>query len=95
MLDHQTFEWDDAKALSNLAKHKVAFATAIAVFFDPDRLDIDTTRAEDRESRGKTVGALGGLLFTVVYTRRAEAIRIISARRSNVREMKDYGSRHT
>lgn len=29
------FEWDDQKALANVAKHGVTFAEAAEVFFDP------------------------------------------------------------
>ena len=29
------FEWDEAKAISNIQKHKVSFETACEVFFDP------------------------------------------------------------
>ena len=32
------FEWDDAKAASNLQKHRVSFEEARAVFSDPDLL---------------------------------------------------------
>jgi len=31
----QHFEWDEAKEASNLAKHGVAFAEAVAAFADP------------------------------------------------------------
>jgi uncharacterized DUF497 family protein len=35
-----SFEWDDAKAASNLAKHRVSFIAACQVFNDP--LAVDT-----------------------------------------------------
>lgn len=38
------FEWDDEKNRGNLAKHKVSFDTAIAVFDDPFALSIQGSR---------------------------------------------------
>jgi uncharacterized DUF497 family protein len=35
-VDDLTFEWDDAKAQSNLAEHGVAFATAAEAFSADD-----------------------------------------------------------
>jgi uncharacterized DUF497 family protein len=36
------YEWDDAKAAANLAKHGVDFADAIGALADPNRIeDID------------------------------------------------------
>jgi uncharacterized DUF497 family protein len=62
------FEWDDAKAASNFAKHAVEFDFAIRVFLDPLRADFDVSRAADSEERRKAVGDVDGEIFTVVYT---------------------------
>jgi len=35
------FEWDEAKALSNLRKHGVSFAEAATVFADPAAVYLD------------------------------------------------------
>ena len=66
------FEWDDAKALANMAKHGVPFDYAAAVFLDPDGIDFDASRLQDGEARYKRVGRIGGRLFTVVYTERGD-----------------------
>jgi uncharacterized protein len=87
------FEWDDAKAQSNLAKHGMRFDVAIRVFDDPHQWRGDVSRPQDAESRLKTVGVIEGRLITVVYTLRSGAIRIISARRANVKESRSYGDR--
>ncbi len=45
------FEWDEAKAASNLAKHAVSFEEAKTVFDDPvyvDFCDPDHSQGEDR-----------------------------------------------
>jgi uncharacterized protein len=85
------FEWDDAKAASNLAKHGVPFDYATRVFLDEAIVDFDASREADGEARRKAVGAIEGRVFTVVYVQRKEAIRIISARRANATERKAYG----
>ena len=87
------FEWDEAKARANEAKHRVSFAYALAVFDDADRLELDTSRPEDGETRFKAIGMIGATLYTVVFVIRGEAWRIISARRSNRREERNYGDR--
>ncbi|HEX4367270.1 MAG TPA: BrnT family toxin [Rhodopila sp.] len=94
MSERRAFEWDDAKALNNLAKHKIEFEYGTNVFLDPRRVDLDASRTEDRETRRKIIGLIEGRLFTVVYTVRGRSTRIISARRSNAMESKMYGSLH-
>lgn len=89
------FEWDDAKAQSNLAKHGVLFAYAARVFLDPDVVDFDASKPEDGEVRRKAVGVIEGRLFVVVYTVRDEVVRVISARRCNAAEARRYGPLHT
>ncbi len=91
MAEIRSFEWDDAKAASNLAKHGVSFAEAIRVFRDPNLVEMDTSRPEDREPRMKAVGEIQGRLFTVIYTSRVGLTRIISARRCNPAERRLYG----
>ena len=96
MMDVETprdFEWDEAKATSNVGKHGVPFEFAAAVFLDAARADFDASQPEDGEARRKVVGTIAGCLFTVVYTRRDVAIRFISARRSNAQEARRYENR--
>ena len=87
------FEWDTAKAAANERKHGLAFQVAIVVFSDPNWLDLDVTREADGESRRKAVGRIGEHVFTLVYTRRDAVVRLISARRANVQELKEYDAR--
>lgn len=76
-----TVVWDPAKALANLRKHRVSFSDAEGVLFDPAAVTVDDVREGER--RFVTIGldALGRVVV-VVYTCRAEALRIISARRA-------------
>ena len=87
----RAFEWDDAKAASNLAKHGVPFDYATRVFLDEAVVDFDASREADGEARRKAIALIEGRVFTVVYVQRGEAIRIISARRANATERKAYG----
>lgn len=84
------FEWDDAKAESNLVKHGVTFSTATRVFDDVDLL----TRIDPRpysEVRFRAIGLVDDLILLVVYTMRgADSCRIISARRASRDERENY-----
>lgn len=89
------FEWDPAKAESNLRKHHVSFETATRVFADPFAL-VKQDRIENGEHRWQTLGIVdSSLLLLVAHTVRGdedgtEVIRIISARRAEPKERKRY-----
>jgi uncharacterized protein len=83
-------EFDPRKARFNLRKHGVSFEEAMTALFDPMALC-----TEDPAAQGEGRWVLVGMshmarVLTVVYTLRNEQIRIISARRSTQREIKDY-----
>ena len=84
------FEWDETKAAENDARHGVSFEFAAKVFKDPFAVE----RLDDREDYGEDrfilIGAAGGVVLVVVYTERAERIRIISARHATKHEQDDY-----
>ncbi len=83
------FEWDPKKAASNERKHGVRFADAVIVL--EDELAITIRDANESEERWVTVGADGlGRILTVVYTWRADAIRLISARAATRSETQSY-----
>jgi len=87
------FDWDPNKAASNERKHGIRLSYAIGVFLDLRVVDYDVSRLDDNEPRRKAVGMIDGRLFTVVYTMRGEVIRIISGRRANVQESREYALR--
>ena len=83
-------EFDETKARANLKKHGVSFEEAATALFDEKALSM-----EDPYSRGESRCLLIGMselarLLTVVYTFRRHRIRLISARKSSKREIKDY-----
>lgn len=84
------FEWDSAKAVSNLAKHGVSFENATQALLDDAAIaDEDSTHAD----RVIVIGlATVGVLF-VVTVERGERARIVSARRANRHQIDRYTQR--
>lgn len=74
-----SFEWDEAKATENLAKHGVSFALAQYAFADPKRVIAQDMVHSDGEMRYFCFGEAGGGILTVRFTLRAGVIRIIGA----------------
>lgn len=87
------FEWDEAKSEACFIQRGFDFAYAARAFFDPDRFVRADARHSYGEARYQLMGRIEGRLFVVVYTPRRNANRIISARKANQREVKDYESR--
>jgi len=87
------FEWDETKSEACFLERGFDFAYAARAFFDPNRLIQADTRYSYGEERYQLMGKIEGRLFVVVYTPRNGAIRIISARKANQREIKHYENR--
>ena len=86
-----SFEWDDGKAKSNLAKHGVSFEEASTVFGDPLSLTVPDPAHSQMENRSIVLGqSHQRKLLVVVHTERGDNIRIISARRASRQERKNY-----
>ncbi len=84
------FEWDEAKSDTCFRERGFDFAYAARAFFDPDRLVQADTRRSYGEERYQLLGKIEQRLFVVVYTPRDDALRIISARKANQREVRHY-----
>lgn len=82
------FDFDPRKDELNQEKHRVSFEEAMSVWQDPDLLVLHAKRRG--EKRLMAIGSAFSVLYSVVHTRRGEAIRIISARRATQRERKLY-----
>jgi uncharacterized DUF497 family protein len=94
-MSNDDFEWDEAKATENYAKHGVSFETAIRVFDDAfavEWLDDSEDYGEDRYS---ILGMVDGRLLYVAYTVRESIIRIISARGADPYERRQYHEDNT
>jgi len=81
------FEWDEEKSDLCFRERGFDFAHAAQVFFDPDRMVQADTRYSYGEERYRVIGVIEQRLFVVVYTPRPDAMRIISARKANQREV--------
>lgn len=84
------YEWDPGKASENLRKHGVDFADAVIALEDENALTIEDK--EHNEQRFKTLGMgpHAKVLFVVHAARNKDCIRIISARKADRREVKQY-----
>jgi uncharacterized DUF497 family protein len=87
------YEWDPAKAASNLKKHGVRFVDAVIVFEDECAISVEDFEAENEE-RFCIIGMDAVLaILVVVYVYRFEnIIRIISARKATRKEQVIYES---
>jgi uncharacterized DUF497 family protein len=89
------YEWDTAKAENNKIKHGISFNAAARVFLDPNRTETYDSREEYGEDRWATIGYAHPALLYVVYTiRNNDTIRLISARKANEKERKQYRQIH-
>ena len=90
------FSWDPRKASENFAKHRVSFRQASSVFDDPMQATMFDEDHSDDEDRWVTLGrAKDGPVLVVVHTTEEVGvsqlhIRIISARRADRDERKQY-----
>ena len=82
------FEWDSAKAASNLVKHGVSFAEATTVFADPMAIYLDEGSGIGRMV---VIGrSLRERVLYVVSVERRQRDRIISARSATAAERAIY-----
>jgi uncharacterized protein len=88
------FEWNDEKAKQNADNHGVSFPQAVTAFRDRFAAELFDVSRDYGEDRFVLIGFSGEQLLTVVYTERADRIRIISARRSTKYEEKLYESQN-
>lgn len=87
------FDWDPAKASSNLKKHKISFEQAITAFDDPFSLIADDEKHSKQEQRFWLIGrADSGGVLVVVFTKRdsGQTTRLISARPAKRDERERY-----
>jgi uncharacterized DUF497 family protein len=86
------FEWSEAKAESNFAKHGVSFLEARSAFLDPLARIFDDPQHSEEERREILVGHsfLGRLIFVSFVERESDTIRLISARPATKKERRTY-----
>ena len=92
-MNEPTFEWNKRKASDNRRKHGVTFEEARSAFLDENARVIPDPEHSDDEDRFVLLGLSVQLrLLVVVHCHREEddVIRIISARKADRSERKQY-----
>jgi uncharacterized DUF497 family protein len=91
--DNLIFEWDDRKSRANLQKHGVSFDEARTVFLDENARVITDPEHSRGEERFVLIGLSTSLRVLIVchcYRQSEEAVRIISARKADSAEQRQY-----
>lgn len=84
------FVWDSRKAEVNRHKHGVRFEEAATVFGDPLFLLVDASRHDEARHAAIGFDISGRLLFVVHIEVESTYIRIVSARRAEPDEERQY-----
>ena len=85
------YEWDEAKAAANLAKHGISFTAAARALEDPRKVEIIDDRFEYGEERVQSLCIhQEAVLFVVTVMADEGVCRIISARKANRHEQERY-----
>ena len=87
------FEWDEKKNKTNIEKHGISFEEASSVFQDEESLIISDENHSQEEDRFILIGFSFKANLLVVchcYREKDSIIRIISARKADRNERKQY-----
>ena len=84
-----SYEWDEAKRRGNIAKHGIDFAAIDRFQWSAALIEPDDRHSEPRF---RALGYIERRLHTVVYTERGGNTRIISIRKSNLKEEDRYAA---
>ena len=87
-----SFEWDEEKRTTNLAKHGIDFVLAAKIFRNPTIEQTDD-RADYGEERLTAVGHWKDEVLVVVYTWRGANRRLISAWKAGTNDKEAYYDR--
>lgn len=81
------FEFDPEKSKANREKHGISLEEATRLWSVPA---VETEARTEDERRFLIIGPLGDKLYSCIFTRRGEKIRLISARRRRRKEVEIY-----
>jgi uncharacterized DUF497 family protein len=85
------YEWDEAKAAANLAKHGISFTAAARALEDPRKIEILDDRFDYAEERIQNICMeRGNVLLVVTVAPDENVCRIISARKATRHEQEWY-----
>lgn len=82
------YEWDEAKRLRNIDRHRLDFEDVDLLFGGPHITG--PAKTVGQEARMMAVGMIGDVHVTVIYTLRDSNTRVISLRRASYGERKRY-----
>ena len=82
------YEWDEAKRIENLAKHR-GIDFSMMVDFEWETAIVEPS-PRNHEPRHIALGYIGPRLFHVVFVDRGDTRSIISLRKCNRREIRRY-----
>ncbi len=83
------YEFDPVKDAMNIDKHGLSLADADGFEWEAAVVR-EGTRKRYAEPRFEAKGYIGDRLHVMVYCLRADAVRVISLRKANSREVNDY-----
>ncbi|MBF0230717.1 MAG: BrnT family toxin [Desulfamplus sp.] len=84
------FEWDENKNQLNIKNHKIDFNDVVKMFNKPMLVFLDD-RADYDEDRYIGIGFLKSFIAFIVFMEKIDnTIRIISARKANKHEIKQF-----
>ena len=83
-------EWNPRKASENLQKHGVDFADAVIALEDENALTIEDKDHEEQRFKTLGMGPNINILYVIHTDRDDDCIRIISARKADRSETKQY-----
>ena len=86
------YEWDEGKRRENREKHGVDFAAIGGFDWDGAVYNESRRRGEQSWEAAGYTGYIGCRLRSAVYTVRGGKRRIISLRKANPREMRNYAA---
>lgn len=83
-----SYEWDETKRLSNLAKHGIDFLDSDLVFEAIPKVTVGLSY--HKETRYADFAEVNGCVLKLVYTMRGKAVRCISLRVASKKERRLY-----
>jgi uncharacterized DUF497 family protein len=89
-LQDREFEWDERKSKQVFEERGFDFGFAAEAFLDPQAVHQPDSRIYGGEDRFRLYGHAQGRLLVVVYTKRDERIRIITAWKANSRDVQAH-----
>lgn len=84
-------EWDEAKCRANEAKHGVSFEVAMTFDWSEAIVELDMRKDYGEERFIARGFCSDGIAYHIVFTMRAERVRIITMRRFNKKDYQRYG----